>query len=336
MATTAKLDLPIAARDRAWDAGGADSRVRSWAGGDDKNKIDWGKYARAFFWHDSADAKSFGSYKLGYADIIDGELTAVPRGIFAVAAVLQGSRGGVDIPAADKASIKSTVSKWYAAMRAKFNDDSITPPWEGKSERCECRFIDADVEVRQAEGEPQKIVGHAAVFDTLTTLYAGVQEKVAKGAFLDSIQRDDIRALFNHDPNFVLGRNMAKTLNLKEDSQGLYFEITLPDTQAARDLVTSIKRGDISQNSFAFRVMPGGQDWTESPDGSMKIRTLTKVKLFDVSPVTYPAYPTTDLGLRSIEEILEDAPAEEKKTGRSVDLARKKLVLYEKSLDIFI
>ncbi len=72
-------------------------------------------------------------YKLQFADVIDGTLTAIPRGIFAVAAVLQGSRGGADIPAGDKDAIKSKVSSYYSAMRKKFDDESITPPWEGKS-----------------------------------------------------------------------------------------------------------------------------------------------------------------------------------------------------------
>ena len=85
-------DLPLADRDKEWDASAVEKRVRAWAGGEDN--MNWDKYRRAFFWYDEDNPELFGSYKLGFADIIDGKLTAIPRGIFAVAAVLQGGRGG--------------------------------------------------------------------------------------------------------------------------------------------------------------------------------------------------------------------------------------------------
>ena len=125
---TGKAGLPLAPRERAWDASAAEGRVRSWAGGEDDT--DWAKYRQAFFWYDSGAADQFGSYKLPFADVIGGELQAVPRGIFAVAAVLQGARGGTSIPAGDVSSIKSKVNSYYAAMRSEFNDDSIVPPWD--------------------------------------------------------------------------------------------------------------------------------------------------------------------------------------------------------------
>lgn len=123
-------DLPLAPRDRRWDADAAVKRVRRWAGGPDKETIDWRKYRKAFFWYDADNPEKFESYKLPYADVIDGELHAVPRGIFAVAAVLQGARGGVDIPERDIERIKRVVSAWYARMREAFKDESIVPPWE--------------------------------------------------------------------------------------------------------------------------------------------------------------------------------------------------------------
>lgn len=123
-------DLPLADRARAWDASGAEGRVRTWAAATDAPNA---KYRSAFFWYDSGAADNFTSYKLQFADVIDGTLTAIPRGIFAVAAVLQGSRGGVDIPAGDKEAIKGKVSSYYAKMRAKFDDESIVAPWDSKS-----------------------------------------------------------------------------------------------------------------------------------------------------------------------------------------------------------
>jgi uncharacterized protein len=148
------------------------------------------------------------------------------------------------------------------------------------------------------EGEGRKIAGHAAVFDMLSENLGGFREKVEPGAFADTIKEHDIRALFNHDSAFVLGRNVAGTLRLKEDKAGLAIEIDPPDTQGARDLLTSIERGDVSQMSFGFRTL--NDKWEETADGDL-IHTLLSVRLFDVSPVTYPAYPDTDVAVRSLD-----------------------------------
>lgn len=170
----------------------------------------------------------------------------------------------------------------------------------------EYRVSDA-LEVR-AEGDgPKKIVGYAAVFDTLSEPMFGFREKIQKGAFAASVPVDDIRALWNHDENFVLGRNRAGTLKLEEDDRGLRVEIQPPDSEWARGLVASIQRGDVSQMSFAFRTLKDAWDET---DPANIVRTLVQVKLFDVSPVTYPAYPTTSVGVRSAEQIMKDHAAE--------------------------
>lgn len=159
--------------------------------------------------------------------------------------------------------------------------------------------VDPIVVEERAEGG-RRLRGHAAVFDTLSENLGGFREKIARGAFEESIGNDDIRALFNHDPNFVLGRNRAKTLRLSEDERGLAIDIVLPDTQLARDLVIApIERGDITQMSIGFSVRSEGQDWGEEDDGQV-VRTLKKVRLFDVSPVTFPAYPTTDIAVRAL------------------------------------
>ena len=145
---------------------------------------------------------------------------------------------------------------------------------------------------RRADESPQ-IVGHAAVFNALSVDLGGWREQIEPGAFTQAIREDDVRALLNHSPDVVLGRNRAGTLSLEEDRTGLRVAIDPPDTQAARDLVVSIERGDITQMSFGFRVRPSGANWAETDDGI--IRTLTSVSLFDVSPVTFPAYPDTDV-----------------------------------------
>lgn len=161
----------------------------------------------------------------------------------------------------------------------------------------ERRVVPMELRVERREGNKPTVVGHAAVFNQLSEDLGGFREMVLPGCFTQTIATDDIRGLFNHSPNMILGRNRAGTLVLREDNQGLYYEIPLPDTQAGRDVAASIERGDITGNSFSFRTIE--DEWLTS-DG-MELRRLKAVRLFDVGPVTYPAYPQTDLAMRSLE-----------------------------------
>lgn len=150
---------------------------------------------------------------------------------------------------------------------------------------------------------PKMIRGHAAVFNKDSEEMSGFVERVAPGAFGKTLKDGaDVRALFNHDPNVVLGRSTSGTLRLFEDKIGLAIEIDPPDTQAARDLLVSIERGDISQMSFGFRTVT--DDW--QIEEKRTVRTLKEVELFDVSPVTFPAYPDTDVSARDLEAIAEE------------------------------
>lgn len=155
-------------------------------------------------------------------------------------------------------------------------------------------------ELRIDDSLDGKIVGHASVFDSWSETLGGIfpfKEIVRKGTFTETIKNDDIRALFNHDPNFVLGRNKAGTLELEEDEIGLRVVITPPDTSWANDLIKNLRRGDISQMSIGFIVL---EDTWGTQDG-IDIREIKKVQLFDVSIVTYPAYTQTDVGVRAME-----------------------------------
>jgi len=120
-------NLPIADRDRAWDASAAIGRVRTATGSTEEPSS---RYRNAFFWFNGDEPENFGSYKLPFADVVDGRLTAIPRGIFAGAGVVSGARGGVDIPEGDMAGVRSRISGYYSRMRSQFDDDSIVPPWE--------------------------------------------------------------------------------------------------------------------------------------------------------------------------------------------------------------
>lgn len=160
----------------------------------------------------------------------------------------------------------------------------------------ERRTLQSEFRIEQREDGKKLIRGHAAVFNSETDL-GWFRERIAPGAFTESIGKDDVRALFNHDSNHILGRNTAGTLTMREDERGLYVEIDPPDTQVGRDLVTSIERGDISQMSFGFQTIK--DSWETNEKETKDLRTLEKVKLWDVSPVTFPAYQDTDVAVRS-------------------------------------
>jgi HK97 family phage prohead protease len=153
-------------------------------------------------------------------------------------------------------------------------------------------------ELREGEGEAPKLVGYASVFNEETIIFGLWREKVAPGAFKKTIQEHDIRALWNHNTDLVLGRNKAGTLKLSEDDHGLYMENTPPDTQAGRDAVTSIKRKDVTQMSIAFNIIK--QEWL-IPENKreMPLRTILEAKLYEVSPVTFPAFESTSVSARS-------------------------------------
>lgn len=147
--------------------------------------------------------------------------------------------------------------------------------------------------------------GHAAVFDSASEDLGGFTEYVARGAFKRALDRHpDVRALFNHDSNYVLGRTKSRTLDLREDPRGLHYYVKAPDTAWVRDLRASMLRGDIDQSSFAFTVE---RDRWQEQDGKVT-RTILEVRdLYDVSIVTQPAYPEADASARD-NQLSADEP----------------------------
>jgi hypothetical protein len=178
----------------------------------------------------------------------------------------------------------------------------------------ESRFLSASVELRAAaETEKPPIVrGYAAKFDSRSENLGGSSnyqfyEIIKPGAF-DGVLSDDVRALLNHESSAILARskNGEGSLKIGTDEVGLWYEFEAPDTQIGRDLVTSLRRGDIDQSSFSFTVEKDGEAWEsrQEKDGPViHTRTISKVaRLYDVSPVTYPAYPDATVALRSLQE----------------------------------
>lgn len=202
--------------------------------------------------------------------------------------------------------------------------------------KIEHRSLETEVRM-EGEGEAPKLTGYAARFGELSQRLGGkygFKEKIDRGAFAKSIARgDDVRALWSHNPEQILGRTKSGTLRIREDERGLFIEIDPPDTQVGRDATTLIKRGDVTQMSFGFRVI--GEKWETV--GGEEIRTLTEVDLIEVSPVAFPAYTATEINARSIDEIAERRNAErqaeqEQETTISVEQRRMRLRLLEMGL----
>lgn len=174
------------------------------------------------------------------------------------------------------------------------------------------------MQVTSGEDGKKTLVGYAAVFyraDDPGTEYrfkmktksggtVDVIERIDRRAF-DGIQSNpDVRGLFNHDPNAVLGRTGANTMRLAVDEKGLRYEIDLPNTPQANGLADSVSRGDINGSSFSFRVNPNGDKWT-AIDKNTEQRTILSASVLDVGPVTFPAYSATTAGTRSEGDVGE-------------------------------
>lgn len=158
----------------------------------------------------------------------------------------------------------------------------------------ERRGLKFDVRAERKDGKAF-IKGYAAVFNQMSEDLGGFREIIEPGAFAEALKTDDVVGLYNHDRNLVLGRMSAGTLDLEEDEKGLRYKIEVPDTMAGRDLVESVERGDVVGSSFGFRV--GTADWVtrEVGDDVIDVHLVKTVKrLFDVGPVTFPAYPQTE------------------------------------------
>ncbi len=177
----------------------------------------------------------------------------------------------------------------------------------------ERRYVTSEMRATKNEETKASVIeGYAAKFNNETVIghFWQYREVILPGAF-DDVLKDDIRALFNHDPNLILARseNGKGTLEVWVDEIGLKYRYTTPDRGYAKDLEDAIALGDVSQSSFAFKIAE--QRWIEK-EGDVDKREIVKFdKLFDVSPVTYPAYADTEVAKRSLDASHEANPKEE-------------------------
>lgn len=168
-----------------------------------------------------------------------------------------------------------------------------------KTDGRETRAVTIPLEVRTATqgDEGRTAAGYAALFNVETDIGGYWTETIAPGAFAKSLKERDCLAVHSHNIGRVVGRLQAGTLDLREDDKGLAFENRLPDTSDGRDLVVQIERGDIAGMSFAFRSVKSEWDETVEPPK----RTIIEAELYEITYTPMPAYPDTEVGLRSLE-----------------------------------
>jgi hypothetical protein len=251
-------------------------------------------------WTANMPPESFGDIKLFHHEAgKSGMGPVVWRGIAAAMAVLMGGRGGVDIPSSDRQGVYNHLAGHYKQF------DKEPPPLRSRQDGdVEWRMFDletVDLRVLRQDGEPPKILGHGAVFNQWSLPIQGYfKERILSGAFAKSLRESkDIPSLYNHDPNMVLGRTSNGRLELREDEIGLWFQVTPTDTAYAHDLFLNIEERNVTGNSFGFVAV---KDQWGTDSGGMATREVTEVRLLDVGPVTFPAYPQTDVAVRQLLE----------------------------------
>jgi len=185
------------------------------------------------------------------------------------------------------------------------------------------------------DDEP-KIIGYGIVYDRLSEVIGGFfKEKIMPGAAAEVLKNSDLRSFFNHDPNYVLGREKSGTLKVKEDEIGVKYTVKPPDADWARGLMSNIKRGDIDGSSFIFGVKSENVEWDES--GEIPIRMIHKIdQLVELGPVTLPAYSDSTslsragMAIRSADEIINEY--KNKRKNRKLYYIRKKMDILDKKI----
>jgi uncharacterized protein len=189
-------------------------------------------------------------------------------------------------------------------------------------------FKMSEVETRKAEDGKMVVSGYAATFNSLSVPLWGFREKIRAGAFAKTIAdpQNNIRALWNHNSDYVLGATKNGTLRLSEDIKGLRFELDVANTQIGRDGFTSIQRGDVDGMSFRFN--PVKQEWDET-DPANVVRTLVELECNEISPTPFPAYESTSVNARTARDDYKDL-----KQTRDAEIAQAQVLTNAKDLEL--
>ena len=192
----------------------------------------------------------------------------------------------------------------------------------------EKRIYNLESRIEKREDGKEVVIGYGSVFNSRSENLGGFYEYISPEAITnETIKNSDVRALINHDPNLILARskNGEGNLKLSIDERGLRYEYEMPDLSYARDLSTNLKNGNISQSSFAFTIASDGENWDTDKEGR-DIRTITKIdRLFDISSVTYPAYPDASSDLVVAQRSLSLYKENKEKKEEENDLVMRSL-----------
>lgn len=283
--TTPFADLPIHKdRKRTYIEAEVLPRVRAWASSDgsgDKDKIDWANFSKAFLWRDPGNPENFEGYKLKFADVVDGKLVAVARGVFLAAAVMQGARGGVNIPDADRDGVRSHIGRYYAKMRKVFEDETIVEPWKSKALDPLGGEVRPAMEFKSFPAE-FKVDAEQRLVDSYVSVFGNVDEGgdvVDRGAFTKTLREfgHRVKACYQHEWWEPIGKPTV----MEEDAKGLHTQARISRTRRGDDVMILIQDGVINETSFGYNPIK----W--SMDEEQQIRHLEEVRLFEFSYVTW-------------------------------------------------
>jgi HK97 family phage prohead protease len=184
-------------------------------------------------------------------------------------------------------------------------DEYMFGDGRGAGEGCEVRVSPIEgLETRSgADGRERRVSGYACVFGRLSAPLGNFRERIARGAFAETLRSRPVKAFWNHNKDLVLGSTKNGTLKLAEDEIGLRFELSLPDTGWGRDAYESIRRGDVDGVSFGFHTLR--DSWEAGGGQKQLVRTVLSAALAEISPTAIPAYPESSVAARSLQGAYE-------------------------------
>ena len=313
---TPRVMLPVLNdREREWDSDSAVQRVRNFTNSNDSPTS---SYKNAFLYFDREDAENFRGYKLPIADIVDGKMVAIPRAIFAVAGVLRGARGGVNIPEEDKRNVTTKINRYYDIMSDLFDEDMESPlkykpeyEIEEEEKSFESKTVTCFAELKayqdeEDEKEMGRFEGYASIFGNKDL----GNDIVMEGAFRKSLMKrrpKNVKMLMQHDTKMPIGVYEK----IKEDENGLKVQGRLAlGTQKGKEAYELLKMGALDGLSIGYKADPKKQVYDERK----RRRYLKELDLMEISLVTFPMNPkaqitqvkASDRTIRDWEKFLRD------------------------------
>jgi HK97 family phage prohead protease len=280
MKATSSGMLPVLPdRNRRWDSDAALGRVRDFT---DSAESPSSSYKRAFLYYNPEDEENFKGYKLPIADVVDGRLVAIPRGIFAAAGAVSGSRGGVDLPADSETAVKRKINRYYEAMSDEF-DEELESPLKSELEEVETKLIQFEFDCKSVEEEKGEFEGYGSIFGNKDL----GNDVVEAGAFSKSLRRrkpNQVKMLWQHKMDEPIG----VFDKISEDGEGLQVKGRLAlGTQRGKEAYELMKMGALDGLSIGYKVDPDKQEY----DTRRRRRMLKEIDLMEISLVTFPMNP---------------------------------------------